>query len=119
MHSCAGGVRALGQEVGQAPQALCPRAVAKPDLPPFPPTHAGIYNICRFGGPGVFKALSPHYMYYFWSGDAAGAWKNLGNIMLCVTGAEALYADMGARCAGAAPASCLGMACWLVSTRRP
>lgn len=62
--------------------------------------HAGIYNICRFGGAGVFRALSPHYMYYFWSGDASGAWRALGNIMLCVTGAEALYADMGARHAG-------------------
>ncbi|KAL4425077.1 hypothetical protein ABPG77_010391 [Micractinium sp. CCAP 211/92] len=55
----------------------------------------GIYNICRHGGPGIFRALSPHYMYYFWSGDASGAWKALGNVMLCVTGAEALYADMG------------------------
>jgi len=28
-------------------------------------------------------------------GNAGQAWRNLGNIMLCVTGAEALYADMG------------------------
>jgi hypothetical protein len=28
-------------------------------------------------------------------GNASGAWRNLGNVMLCVTGAEALYADMG------------------------
>ncbi|KAL4425076.1 hypothetical protein ABPG77_010390 [Micractinium sp. CCAP 211/92] len=55
----------------------------------------GIYNICRYGGPSIFRALSPHYMYYFWSGDASGAWKDLGSIMLAVTGAEALYADMG------------------------
>lgn len=55
----------------------------------------GIYNIARFGGPSIFRALSPHYMYYFWSGNASEAWHSLGNIMLCVTGAEALYADMG------------------------
>ena len=28
-------------------------------------------------------------------GNASGAWRDLGNVMLCVTGAEALYADMG------------------------
>ena len=53
----------------------------------------GIYNIV--GDPGVFKALSPHYMYYFWSGRSTTAWKQLGAVMLCVTGGEALYADLG------------------------
>ena len=54
----------------------------------------GIYNAVAYD-PTVFKALSPHYMYYFWSGRSAEAWRQLGSVMLCVTGAEALYADLG------------------------
>ena len=54
----------------------------------------GIYNVVEYD-PTVFKALSPHYMYYFWSGRSVEAWKQLGSVMLCVAGAEALYADLG------------------------
>eukprot|EP00887_Chlorella_sp_A99_P002108 scaffold21.g2108.t1 len=54
----------------------------------------GIYNIATIDA-SVFKALSPHYMYYYWSGRASTAWTELGSVMLCVTGAEALYADLG------------------------
>jgi KUP system potassium uptake protein len=53
----------------------------------------GIFNVVS--DPSVFRALSPHYMYYFWSGRSTAAWKQLGSVMLCVTGAEALYADLG------------------------
>eukprot|EP00887_Chlorella_sp_A99_P003937 scaffold11.g3937.t1 len=54
----------------------------------------GAWNISRFGA-GVFRALSPHYMYYFWSGRASEAWRQLGAVLLAITGAEALYADLG------------------------
>lgn len=54
----------------------------------------GVYNVVAYD-PSVFKALSPHYIYYFWSGRSSDAWKQLGSVMLCVTGAEALYADLG------------------------
>lgn len=54
----------------------------------------GAYNIAKFN-PSVAKGLSPHYIYYYWSGDAPAAWRTLGSIMLSITGAEALYADMG------------------------
>jgi KUP system potassium uptake protein len=54
----------------------------------------GVYNVTKM--PGVFKALSPHYMYYFWSEFGAwSAFKSLGSIFLAITGVEALYADMG------------------------
>ncbi|KAI7844072.1 hypothetical protein COHA_002216 [Chlorella ohadii] len=54
----------------------------------------GAWNISKHGA-GAFQALSPHFMYYYWSGRSYEAWRGLGNILLCVTGAEALYADMG------------------------
>ena len=54
----------------------------------------GLYNIITYR-PSVFKALSPSYMYYYWNGDASWAWRSLGAVMLCITGAEALYADLG------------------------
>ena len=54
----------------------------------------GAYNLAKFN-PSAAKGLSPHYIYYYWSGNASTAWKTLGSIMLSITGAEALYADMG------------------------
>jgi KUP system potassium uptake protein len=45
--------------------------------------------------PTVFAALSPVYgLSYLFSNGATGFWV-LGAVFLCVTGAEALYADMG------------------------
>jgi KUP system potassium uptake protein len=45
--------------------------------------------------PSVFAALNPFYgLSYLFSGGAAG-FLVLGAVFLCVTGAEALYADMG------------------------
>lgn len=68
----------------------------------------GIYNIATFR-PSVFKGLSPSYIYYFWSGDASLAWHNLGSVMLSITGAEALYADLGHFNARAIQLSFLGL----------
>jgi KUP system potassium uptake protein len=45
--------------------------------------------------PAVLWALSPHYALAFLVGHPAIAFIALGSIVLCVTGAEALYADMG------------------------
>jgi KUP system potassium uptake protein len=45
--------------------------------------------------PSVFAALNPvHGLTYLFSNGAKGFWV-LGAVFLCVTGAEALYADMG------------------------
>jgi KUP system potassium uptake protein len=45
--------------------------------------------------PSILKALSPHYALLFMIGHPSIAFIALGAVVLCVTGAEALYADMG------------------------
>jgi KUP system potassium uptake protein len=53
----------------------------------------GIYGILKH--PGVLVAVNPIYgLRYLFSGGT-GAFLVLGAVFLCVTGAEALYADMG------------------------
>jgi KUP system potassium uptake protein len=53
----------------------------------------GLWGIAQH--PGVFVALNPWYgVKYLMSGGATG-FLVLGGVFLCVTGAEALYADMG------------------------
>jgi len=45
--------------------------------------------------PSILKALSPHYALTFMFNSPGTTFIILGAIVLCVTGAEALYADMG------------------------
>jgi KUP system potassium uptake protein len=45
--------------------------------------------------PAVLQALSPHYALAFMLGEPHIAFIALASVVLCVTGAEALYADMG------------------------
>jgi KUP system potassium uptake protein len=45
--------------------------------------------------PSILLALSPHYALVFLLGNPGVAFIALGSVVLCVTGAEALYADMG------------------------
>ena len=45
--------------------------------------------------PTILKALSPHYALQFMFTNPGVTFVVLGAIVLCVTGAEALYADMG------------------------
>ena len=47
------------------------------------------------GNPTILKALSPHYALSFMLDNIGISFVVLGSIVLCVTGAEALYADMG------------------------
>jgi len=47
------------------------------------------------GHPGVLRALSPSYGIAFFSAHPGIAFIALGSVVLAVTGAEALYADMG------------------------
>ena len=53
----------------------------------------GVINI--LAAPQVLKALSPHYAVEFFLLDPKLAFLALGSVVLAVTGAEALYADMG------------------------
>ncbi|XP_073020025.1 potassium transporter 6-like [Primulina eburnea] len=54
----------------------------------------GIYNIFHWN-PHVYQALSPHYMYTFLKKTQGGGWMSLGGILLCITGSEAMFADLG------------------------
>ncbi|HWP10822.1 MAG TPA: potassium transporter Kup [Ramlibacter sp.] len=45
--------------------------------------------------PAVLKALSPHYALLFMFRNPGTSFIMLGAVVLCVTGAEALYADLG------------------------
>ena len=45
--------------------------------------------------PEILKAISPHYAVYFMWANPGTTFVILGAVVLCVTGAEALYADLG------------------------
>jgi KUP system potassium uptake protein len=53
----------------------------------------GVFHI--LGNLAVLKALSPHYALLFIWHNPGTTFIILGAVVLCVTGAEALYADMG------------------------
>ena len=53
----------------------------------------GVTNI--LASPGVFMALNPWYAVRFFIDDGVRAFLAMGSVVLAVTGAEALYADMG------------------------
>ncbi|CAN6470512.1 unnamed protein product [Victoria cruziana] len=54
----------------------------------------GIYNII-FWNPSVFRALSPYYIYKFFKKTGKDGWISLGGVLLCITGTEAMFADLG------------------------
>jgi len=54
---------------------------------------AGIHGIAQ--APGVLAALNPLHAFAFLTGHGAASFVVLGSVVLAVTGAEALYADMG------------------------
>src|SRR4051812_4464232 len=45
----------------------------------------GIYSIIRYY-PGIFKAISPHYILHFFLRNKKEGWKTLGATVLCITG---------------------------------
>ncbi|KAI7994679.1 putative potassium transporter 17 [Camellia lanceoleosa] len=54
----------------------------------------GIYSIIRHY-PSIFKAISPHYIVSFFLRNGKEGWVLLGGTVLCITGSEALFADLG------------------------
>ncbi|XP_057948904.1 potassium transporter 6-like isoform X2 [Malania oleifera] len=54
----------------------------------------GVYNIFHWN-PQVYQALSPYYMFKFLKKTQKGGWMSLGGILLCITGSEAMFADLG------------------------
>ncbi|MEO8811176.1 MAG: potassium transporter Kup [Rhodanobacter sp.] len=53
----------------------------------------GVSNIVH--APGVLWALNPWYAVQFFTSHGTTSFLALGSVVLCVTGAEALYTDMG------------------------
>ncbi|KAL6531146.1 Potassium transporter 2 [Orobanche hederae] len=54
----------------------------------------GLYNIFHWN-PHVYQALSPSYMIRFLKKTRKSGWMSLGGILLCITGSEAMFADLG------------------------
>lgn len=43
----------------------------------------------------IFAALSPHYLVLYWRDEHKTGWEVLSGVLLCITGVEAMYADLG------------------------
>ncbi|KAL1328428.1 hypothetical protein HN51_038284 [Arachis hypogaea] len=54
----------------------------------------GIYSIIHHY-PSIFKAISPHYIFHFFWRNGKAGWLLLGGTVLCITGSEAMFADLG------------------------
>ena len=54
---------------------------------------SGLWNIAQ--SPGVLAALDPRHALHFVTGYGVASYVVLGSVLLAITGAEALYADMG------------------------
>nr|CAD1827956.1 unnamed protein product [Ananas comosus var. bracteatus] len=53
----------------------------------------GVYNLIKYGFE-VFRAFNPVYIYHFFERNPTQAWLSLGGCLLCVTGSEAMFADL-------------------------
>ncbi|KAK8235949.1 potassium transporter hak-1 [Phyllosticta capitalensis] len=69
----------------------------------------GIYNLATYDWT-VLKAFSPYFAGQFLVRNKTDGWISLGGILLCFTGVEALFADMGAFSKEAIQISWLGVA---------
>ncbi|KAH6815618.1 Potassium transporter family protein [Perilla frutescens var. frutescens] len=54
----------------------------------------GIYNLLKYDIT-VVRAVNPAYIYLFFRKNGSKAWSALGGCVLCITGAEAMFADLG------------------------
>ncbi|KAG6645532.1 potassium transporter 5-like [Carya illinoinensis] len=54
----------------------------------------GLYNFFKYD-PGVIKAINPMYIIQYFKRNKKDAWISLGGVILCLTGSEALFADLG------------------------
>lgn len=54
----------------------------------------GLYNAITYDAK-VFAAISPHHAVKFFARNNFDGWRMLGGILLCVTGTEAMFADLG------------------------
>nr|XP_010921760.1 potassium transporter 7 isoform X1 [Elaeis guineensis] len=54
----------------------------------------GLYNVIHWN-PTIYHSLSPHYIIKFFRRTGRDGWISLGGILLCITGTEAMFADLG------------------------
>ncbi|KAJ9549299.1 hypothetical protein OSB04_021842 [Centaurea solstitialis] len=54
----------------------------------------GLYNLIKYDL-SVVRAINPAYIYLFFKKNSVKAWSALGGCVLCITGAEAMFADLG------------------------
>ncbi|RCU61470.1 hypothetical protein SETIT_J004400v2 [Setaria italica] len=54
----------------------------------------GVYNLLRHDV-GVLRAFNPRYIVDYFRRNGRDAWVSLGGVLLCFTGTEALFADLG------------------------
>ncbi|XP_031098463.1 potassium transporter 5-like isoform X2 [Ipomoea triloba] len=54
----------------------------------------GLYNLCRYDIT-VLHAFNPMYIVDFFRRNGKEGWASLGGIVLCITGTEAMFADLG------------------------
>lgn len=54
----------------------------------------GLYNLLKHDIT-VLKAFNPAYIYLFFRKNAFKGWSALGGCVLCITGSEAMFADLG------------------------
>ncbi|KAB1221061.1 Potassium transporter 5 [Morella rubra] len=54
----------------------------------------GFYNFLKYDT-GVIKALNPWYIIDYFKRNKKDAWISLGGVILCLTGSEAFFADLG------------------------
>ncbi|CAL5396148.1 unnamed protein product [Camellia sinensis] len=54
----------------------------------------GLYNLIKYDT-SVLRAFNPVYIYFFFKNNTVKAWSALGGCVLCITGAEAMFADLG------------------------
>eukprot|EP00270_Netrium_digitus_P015917 TRINITY_DN562_c0_g1_i5.p1 TRINITY_DN562_c0_g1~~TRINITY_DN562_c0_g1_i5.p1 ORF type:complete len:756 (-),score=207.54 TRINITY_DN562_c0_g1_i5:222-2489(-) len=87
------GLLFLGQQFGTAKVAL----VFAPIMVAFMAMIGilGIYQLFESGSWFVLKAISPTYAIDFLSRNGMKGWLMLGSVSLCITGAEAMFADLG------------------------
>ncbi|TKY57008.1 Potassium transporter 5 [Spatholobus suberectus] len=54
----------------------------------------GLYNLFKYDI-GVLRAFNPKYIYDYFKRNGKQGWISLGGVFLCITGSEAMFADLG------------------------
>ncbi|XP_030461776.1 potassium transporter 5-like [Syzygium oleosum] len=54
----------------------------------------GLFNLLKYDI-GVLRAFNPKYIVNYFHRNGKNAWVSLGGVVLCITGTEAMFADLG------------------------